>query len=244
MAVTRVKPGSVMAEDLGVFEGSVVDAAETPPLFAPYATRCARIKRNGEQCKKAAMTGLTVCLTHGGNLPANAAKSQRAKVRGALDKFVKPISADDKEADPIVAFEVEFRRTVARIRYFDEQIAKLEDANALVWGMTSQERKDGFEKGDVVTTTTTVHEAKMNGYVEAQWQERRHLKDLTKIWIGAKLDERRLNIMESTVLMLNDAITAIVRGLGKDVNDPEVRQVVRAALVALPGVETMTGASS
>jgi hypothetical protein len=262
MPVSRTKPGSrpsgtaepkpspnaqwtAAIEEVAAIATTVVEEAEPeePGVFAPYANRCTFVKKNGEQCKKPATKGIPVCQTHGGQLPSNLAKVKREKVRGALDKFVKPIKADDPEADPITAFEVEFRRTVGRIRYYDELIAKLDSSKDLVWGVTSEEHKKGFDGDDYVNTTSTVYEAKMNEYVAGQWEERKHLLAMSKIWIGAKLDERRLNIMESTVLMLNDAITSIVRGLGQDPNDPEVRQIVRTALVSLPGVDGMVSGS-
>lgn len=190
--------------------------------------QCTRIKKNGERCKAPSLVGLTVCRIHGGQLPALRAKSEKAKVLMAMEKFVTPIPANDPEADFITAFETEFRRTVARIRYFDEKLAELREEE-LIWGKTKEEDIDAAEYPGVNRT----FEAKANMYHQLQWEERQHLVKMTKVYMAAKVDERRLQIMEREVLALDKAITTILGRLGHNPKDPEVRSVIREELLAI-----------
>jgi hypothetical protein len=177
------------------------------------------------------MTGLDVCYVHGGQLPRAQFKHERAKALTTMQKFAKPADLDDPEVvNPLLALETEFRRTLGRIRWYDEQLALLASERDLVWGQTKHESgsKDG-EDVDVVT-----HEARSNLLVELQWKERTHLVAMEKLWVQARLDERRLAVMKSQVAALDRALVGILTGLGLDPNDPDVRQVVREALLELP----------
>lgn len=232
MAVTRNKPPAGAPVVLPTASGKTRNISK----------QCTAHRSNGVRCQRPAYAGLTVCGKHGGEFPNAKNKHRIAKMGQGLSKLVTPIEGDDWEADPVNSLEMEFRRTVGRIRYYDEKLSELQNEEDLIWGKTKEEIKDGFEKGDVTEYKLTAYEARVNMLHVLQMDERKHLTDLHKLWIGAKLDERRLAIAEQTVFMLNDAITSIVRGLGKDVNDPEVRQVVRQALIALPGVTETIGA--
>jgi hypothetical protein len=181
------------------------------------------------RCNMYRSPGLTVCIKHGGGTKAARAKSERAKIVMSMQKFVTPIAADDPEANPIAAFEMEFRRTLGRIRYFDEKLAELDEAS-LVWGKTKHETGSGFEGGP-----NTTYESQANLYHELQFRERQHLMAMEKIWIGAKLDSRRLEIERDKVALLDMAITKILTRLGHDPRSPEVRNAVRQELLALPG---------
>lgn len=146
----------------------------------------------------------------------------------AMERFVTPIAANDPEADPVTAFETEFRRTIARIRYYDERLAELRDEE-LGWGKTKEESIDATE----YPGTNVTFEARANILLQLQWEERQHLVKMTKIYFGAKVDERRLQIMEAQVLALDGAITKVLSRLGLSPKDPEVRQVVREEMLAL-----------
>lgn len=146
-----------------------------------------------------------------------------------LRRLVSPIAPDDWEANPINSFSVEFRRTIAAIRYYDEKIASLPDENDLVWGMTEQVEKGATE----FEGTDTTYASKLNEYEVARRWERTHLTDLHKLWITAKLDVRKLEIEQRYVEHLDIAIVAIISQLGKDPRDVEVRNIVRAELAKL-----------
>lgn len=92
---------------------SEVEAMEEPTLYLPavisrepdepteqngrdwsnYAVperRCIRIKRNGEQCKNAAIKGSTVCMYHGG-AAKHVRESARARIENATDRLAKEL---------------------------------------------------------------------------------------------------------------------------------------------------------
>lgn len=197
-------------------------------VLPPDERRCIRV-REGNRCKKPRVIGLTVCEKHGGSTKASKQKSARAKVHLATTKFAKPIDGNDWEANPLNSFEMEFRRTVGRIRYYDEKLGELREQD-LVWGKTKEETKTATEFSGVDTT----NESKANLYHELQFQERKHLTELHKIWISAKLDVTKLEIQRKYVEMLDVAITRSLGALGLDATDPEVRRVIRDNLMSIP----------
>lgn len=184
------------------------------------------------------MTGLRVCDSHGGGTVRSRAKSQKAKQIIALQgmkKFTTPIDIDDPEADPFKAFELEHRRTLAHIRYFDEKLSEIKEEH-LIWGQTKRE-EIGAGTYDAIDAVNQTFEAAANLYYTLQWEERKHLRELHKIWISANLDERKLEIEKSKVDMLDTVITRVLTKVGLDVHSPEIRAVVRDELLALPAIE-------
>lgn len=199
----------------------------------PDEMRCTRVRmKDGVQqrCKQPRMVGLAFCKRHGGDLPGNRRASEKAKAVRAMQNFVTPIAADDPEADVIHSFEIEYRRTVGKIRFCDEMIAQLSSEKDLVWGMTKREAKTATEFQGIDIT----YESRMNTWYEMQMRERKHLLEMQKIWINAKLDSRRLQISQQYVILLDTAITRSLTRLGLDATDPKIRQVVREELLALP----------
>ena len=147
-----------------------------------------------------------------------------------LAKLVTAVDEDDPEVHPLVGFQMEIRRTLAAIRYYEEKIAELREDEAF-WGMTKEVEQNSGEFGG----TDITHEAKPNVYINAWERERSHLTDLHKLWITAKLDERRLQLEASLIDSLDEIITGVIVGLGRNPRDPEVRDVVRRSMLQLQG---------
>lgn len=201
-------------------------------------------------CVNSALVGLTVCKSHGGNLPVLQRKSRVEK----LNRFLQPISKNDPEADVIVAFDTEHRRTLARIRYYDEVIdailsaepsadapdSETDPASALFFGVTKIETITATE----FPGNNTTREAKMHIAHEAQYREREHLFKLHQLFIGAGIAKKALEIEAEKVRALDSVITGVLRALGHDVRDPEVRRAVRENLMALPGASTVADVES
>lgn len=190
--------------------------------------RCGAKTRNGSTCKRAPMIGLRRCNTHKGN--SNMERHGREVLRLGMARYVTPVPADDPELDVVYGYEMELRRTLAAIRYLDEKIAEL-DEEAAFWVRTKQV---DVNSGEFPGTDTT-HEAKMNGYMAARLAERAHLHNQHKTWISAKLDERKIQITSNLVDSLNSVISAVVIGLNQNPRDPEVRRVVREAMLSIKG---------
>lgn len=186
--------------------------------------RCIKQRVLKDRCKRHA----------GGSKELRAAKIMQANIELRMANFVEPIAADDPEADPITAFEVEYRRTLGRIRWLDQKIATLRVSD-LGWGLRSETTKEATE----FPGTDTEYATAINIYVQIQQWERKHLLDMQKVWIGAKLDVAKLRIQAAHVEVLDTAITKILRRLGQKPDDPDVRAVVFQELSALP-VQTVS----
>lgn len=187
--------------------------------------------KSGNRCGLPARVGLSVCRVHGGNAPLAIAKSERIKIEKVLTKTMHrldPIAEDDPEANPMTGFLTRYRLLQARRRYVSEKVKQVydEDEASLTWGTTKQEQIDASEFGGVNTT----FEAKLNVYVEWEFRVMKELHEMEKTWIAAKLDVRKLEIEAATVERLDEAIVTMLRLLGKDPHEPEMRQIVREAL--------------
>lgn len=192
------------------------------------ALTCGAQTKSGAACKKAPMVGLKRCRIHKGN--ANMGNHEREKLRRGMEKFVTPVDGADPEVNVVYGFEMELRRTLAAIRYYDEKIAELDEEQAF-WGKT---RTEDVNAGEFPGTNVT-YEARMNAVMAARLEERKHLHALHKTWISAKLDERKIQATTALVDSLNGVITSVIVGLGQNPRDPEVRKVVRAAMLGITG---------
>ena len=171
------------------------------------------------QCKRSARPGNTLCPTHSGRSEKALASAQKAQAMTAMQKFVQPYQGD---LDPISAFELEFRRTYGRILWLESQIADLED-EALIWGKTKEEEVSATE----FAGTNRTYEARIHVYEEMLRWERKHFLELEKVYIKANLDERRLGIMRQYLEGTYASVVALLKSLGHDTSDPEVRDKMR-----------------
>lgn len=170
------------------------------------------------RCKKPARPGLLVCASHGGGGPKMTEVSHRTAALTAMQRFVEPYRGD---LDPVTAFEAEFRRTYGRILWLEEQIGALEEED-LIWGQTREEVISATE----FAGTNRVYEARIHTYEEMLRWERKHLLDMEKVWIGAKLDERKISVMRSQIDYTYGLCVKLARALGHDPTDPETRTII------------------
>lgn len=172
-----------------------------------------------KRCKAWAMSGLTVCWSHGGAFPREHEKSKQVEVLTKMQRFVKPWEGD---LDPYIAFENELRRTMGRIKWYDEQIGALADSKDLIWGLTKEERVMASE----YPGTNRTYEARVNILEDLQRWERKHLLDMEKIWLQANLDEKRLTLMKAYVQLGYEKVNEALTRLGIDTKNAEVRAVL------------------
>lgn len=192
--------------------------------------RCALKRRStGEQCKNPARRGLRYCSTHAGRRKRQNAAVDRAKALTAMQRFVKPYEGD---LDPISVFEDEFRRTVGRILWYDEQLSRLQSADDLIWGLSKTEQIAASE----TPGTNETYEARVNMLETLQYRERQHLLALEKVWIGAKLDVEKLNLMKRYVETTYVAVIDTLTRLGIDTAAPEVRDILAESLLSVGGL--------
>lgn len=186
--------------------------------------RCVAVRKStGERCKSPARRGLTVCTKHGGSGKKAAEQVTRAKAVTDMQRFVKPYEGD---VDPISVFEEEFRRTLGRIKWYDHYLASLDSADELVWGLTKKEQINAAEHPG----TNRTYEAKVHEIERLQFRERQHLVALEKVWIGAKLETEKLNLMKRYVEVAYSRMVEVLRRLGHDPSSPEVRDILAEVL--------------
>ena len=145
--------------------------------------------------------------------------SQRTAALTAMQRFVQPFQG---ELDPITAFESEFRRTVGRILWLEEQIAAFESEQDLIWGKVREEQVNAAE----FAGTNKTYEARIHVFEEMLRWERKHFLDMEKVWIGAKLDERRLTLMQSQINYTYGLCVKLALALGHDPADPGTRTII------------------
>lgn len=167
------------------------------------------------QCKKSARPGLTVCASHGGSSPRSDVVVARSQALTAMQKFVEPYRGN---LDPISVFEEEFRRTYGRIHWLEAQISEIREED-FIWGVTKEEHIGAAE----FAGTNTTSEARVHIYEEMLWKERKHLLDMEKVWIGAKLEEKKLNSLHAHADWTWQLIIEAAKMLGHDPSEPEVR---------------------
>jgi len=198
----------------------------TKPVVRDRCT--AKSKQTGQPCKNNAVPGTHQCRSHGGLSPTLADRRQRAILRMSLVDLVTPIAESDPEADPVVGFMTEYRRTVAAIRYWEAELANLTGNDALVWGKIKESYTDATEyPGSTVEYGTAFNQAYLG------WRlEREHLEKLLKTWIGAKMDERRAQITGQHLDMMQNMLESFARALGFDPHNPDVRRKAVAAITS------------
>lgn len=176
-----------------------------PPETPPEPRRCkAKSNRSGEQCKRYANRGMTVCNTHGGRSPRAKAGAEKrlaeAKALAAVETFGLP-----REIDPRDALLEEVYRTAGAIDWLHQQVREL-TSNEVVWGMTEEVSKTATEYEGVDTT----HAATVNMWVELWQKERKHLVDVSKAAISAGIEERRVKLAEQQGALLASVIKGIL----------------------------------
>lgn len=176
------------------------------------------------QCKRSATPGNLTCAYHDGGRMSDKAKASKAKALqlSAINELIPPYEGS---VNPFEVFEGEYRRTLAKIRFYENQIAGLQDAQALVWGKTKVE---STTVGEFPGTTIT-HEARINLFEELLWRERKHLLELNKVVFKGDIDDRRLSMMRTYVDATSRAMDELVRALGHDPHDQHNAELILRA---------------
>jgi hypothetical protein len=219
----------------------------------PDEARCTvRTRSSGERCKNPALAGTGVCRNHGGSLPSVRAKSEVFKAqRVTREHAPAAIDADDPEGRGDLALGMEIRRTIGWIRYCEDRIAELgatraahsaqaaadEDVADALGGLqlAEQETQHGTERGEETSLSREKWSSGVNVWEEKLRWNRHHLAALTKQWINAGFEAKRLEIQGRTLDVLEKAIDGIVRDLGRNPRDAEVRAIVRRRLEQAAG---------
>lgn len=198
-----------------------------------YKGKCNAKKRNGSgRCTKAAgwgtdHLGLGACKLHGGSVPNHRKSAQVEMAMQSTEAFGIP-----RNVDPMDALLGELRLTSGIIEFYHSKIRELDDngGGSLVGPVGSEGVND---------QGVTYHpDFKANIYVRLHREEREHLVKVAKACIDAGIAERQVQIAETQGQQLANVIRVILAGVGVDLEDPKVRQVVRAALLEAAALDT------
>lgn len=172
---------------------------------------------------------------------AKRTRSEVVRVNRLIERTdVAPIPENDPESAGHTALSMEIRRTVGWIRFCEDRIADLLldgaplaeddllDTDALSWGVVSRESIGATEFPGVNTREA----AGVNVWEEKLRWNRDHLSKLTKQWINAGLDAKRLELRSRTLDVLESAIDAIVRDLGHNPGEASTRAIIATRLRA------------
>lgn len=205
---------------------TVTAEAESDSETLPDDLRCKAVHKTAGRCTRPLVAGMDVCTAHGAATRASRNKQLMKRLTYGLAR----IPVDSSLRDPVAAFENDLVRTASRIEYLDGVIAKLTD-DELVWGKISEDVRNATEWPGI----DLGYGAHVNAFIELQFRERRHLLDLNKVFFTAKLDLRRMEIMQNQATTLEVVMVAILAKLGHDAANPSVRAVISNELMNLPG---------
>ncbi|WP_334665777.1 HGGxSTG domain-containing protein [Streptomyces cyaneofuscatus] len=183
---------------------AAADAGNGPET--PEDGRCTARTRSGGRCRGMAVTGATVCRMHGGAAPQVRAAGQR---REATAEFLRTYGdVDGPQEDPAVVVSRLIRQASGHVAWLLERVQETE-AEALVWGMTSEVERQGGEFPGVDTT----YSAAVNGWVRLYGEERDRLLKMCDLAARMGVNERLVTIAEVQTKIMFEAMNRALDAL-------------------------------
>lgn len=171
--------------------------------------QCLGHKSDGTHCTRVALRGQTKCSFHGGNSPQAKRKAQERIERAEAERQVAALALTPRAIDPHDALLEEVQRTIAWVDLLESLVRRDGEDGITQWGMAGRTE---------------------SAYWSMLVEQRKHLVATAKACVVAGIAERQVQIAEAHGRMLAEVVRTIVEGLGRDLDDPEVRQVVEPAL--------------
>lgn len=178
---------------------------------AAYAEggRAARAEASGQlrQCRQWPRRGHTVCDAHGAATRKSKAAAERAVT---LERARQAMATYGARADvnPVDALLDEVCWTAGHVAWLRERVREIEQDD-LVWGKTTEVDKASSDEVESKTTSRAVPHV----WVSLYQSERKHLVEVCKAAIAAKIDERRVRLAERQGELIFGAIEAILADL-------------------------------
>lgn len=185
--------------------------------------RCTGRTRKGRPCRRFAITGGTVCPTHGGSAPQVKAAAQRRHVRRQAEEEWVNTFGSPIETDPTQAVLDVLSWTAGHVAWLRDRV-RATSPEALVWGVTTEVDHQSGEFPGLDTT----HAAKPNIWVELYGQERDRLVRMAKVAHDMGIEERRLVLAERVGGLMAD----LLRGVLDELDLTDAQQA--AARLAVP----------
>jgi hypothetical protein len=165
-------------------------------------------------CGKPAMHGQTKCRSHGGASSQAKAAAEKRVERAKVERQVAALGlVVPKEVDPATMLLDEVAMAAGYVN--------------LLAGLVEREGEDGLTQWGVGGRTESAYWSMLT-------EQRKMLLNAAKACIAAGIAERQVRLAEDQGRLLADVVRTIVTGLGRDLNDPEVRRVVEPALRLVP----------
>jgi hypothetical protein len=172
-----------------------------------------RPERKGQRCLRPAMTGQTVCPSHGGRAPqtrrAAAVRIAMKEARRQMETYGRPL-----DISAVEAIMDEVRQTAGHVAWLRQRVAGLEEGE-LIWG-TTRVKEGGQDAG-------VTQEAEAHAWLKLYREERGHLVKVCAEAIRCGIEERYVRLAEQQGELVATAIKAILDGL-----DLTERQQVKA----------------
>jgi hypothetical protein len=180
--------------------------------------RCvAHSTRTGNRCKRLAITGGTVCPTHGGRAPQVQAAAQRrraeAAAREAIATYGLPI-----DINPDTALLQEVHRTAGHVAWLGDLIGDFTDETHL--------KQYGASTSSDGTLVTWERPAV---WVELYHKERAHLVSVCKAAVAAGIAERQVRLAEQQGELVAELLRVAITAAGLT---PEQTQAAYGAIRA------------
>lgn len=214
--------------------------------------RCtAKSSRTGKRCKKSAVTGATVCRSHGAGAPqVRAAAKVRAAEMEARAEAERMVARAGVDADPIEHLLESLHRAAALVEVWGQMVALIDEEaekdaertgeirGALGYDLNTDE-KDRDElvvhSRDRLLALNSRGEAQVHPYVREYQTALERRAKFAKLCIDAGIAERQVQIAEAQGRMLAAVVTAILVDLDLKPDSPKVRKVVGRHLRAIEG---------
>lgn len=206
----RARKGPVCAR------GKHVTAPHGPKGKCPACgvARCHGKNRDGTRCRLSPIRLALVCRAHG------AAKG--TKGRAAADAKV-------QEAKSKAAVSKLFGRAVVNVDYREALVNELAFTHTLVASYRSE------ISGLPGLTSTTERGETAHALIVLHDRAQDHLLKVIRACHEARIDQQMLDLARTHADQMDRMIHALLRGLGHDPQDPEVRQIVRTMLTVIDG---------
>ncbi|MBZ6252188.1 hypothetical protein KVH27_27965 [Streptomyces olivaceus] len=193
---------------------------------------CGAKTRAGGTCRKWLAPGAVRCRNHGGASPrAVAAATERradGERRAALAQWGATFGEIGPAEDPAVVMARLIRQASGHVSWLLERVRETE-ADALVWGLTSEVHREGGEFPGVDTT----YAADVNGWVRLYGEERDRLVRMIAVATKMGVDERMVRLSEMQSAFMFEVLTRALDAFGLDARKPEAATVMARVVQAV-----------
>lgn len=158
------------------------------------------------------------------------------------------VGEDHVGANPVTGIGWELRRTAGNILAIEEELAHLRENELIEGTKTVTKRAFADELREVIGDvgdedeapsrpvdqyTIVTFEQRLHLWGELYLRERKHYGELVRLAFAVGFEKRKIELIESQVADLNAVITGVIRRLGRDPHEPEMRSIVREEILAI-----------